>query len=286
MLILSVIPIKMKLTRKYRNMKSRLAHIAMGLALVLCSCTTSKTSLTYFENIKGIESGELSKMEYGVELVPDDELLITVTSLFPQATAGYNLPLANPATQEVLLNQTQPQQQTYIVDKNGDIDFPILGRMHVEGLTTRQLKEELVKKISQDVDDPIVKVELVNFRVNVMGEVKNPGAVKVSRERYSLLDALADAGDLTEYGERENVLLIREEDGKVEYHRLNLNDAAVLSSPYFYLQQNDAIYVEPNKIRKDNSKYNQNNAYKISVISTIVSACSVIASLVIALTVK
>ena len=131
-----------------------------------------------------------------------------------------------------------------------------------------------------------MRVQLVNFRINVLGEVKNPGAISVKKERYSLLDALADAGDLTEYGERSNVMLIREVDGKRIYHRLNLNNSEVLSSPYFYLQQNDVVYVEPNEIRRENAKYNQNNSYKISVVSTIVSACSVIASLIIALTVK
>ena len=143
-----------------------------------------------------------------------------------------------------------------------------------------------MKRISETVDDPIVRVQLVDFRVNVLGEVKKPGAVLVNKERYSILDALADANDLTEYGERSNVLLIREIDGKRIYQRLNLNSSDILTSPYFYLQQNDVVYVEPNEIRRENAKYNQNNAYKISVVSTIVSACSVIASLIIALTVK
>jgi polysaccharide export outer membrane protein len=101
-----------------------------------------------------------------------------------------------------------------------------------------------------------------------------------------VLDALSAAGDLTVYGERENVLIIREENGKRTAHRLNLNSSEVFTSPYFYLQQNDYVYVSPNKIRKDNSKYNQNNAFKLSVVSTVVSGCSVIASLVIALAIK
>ena len=110
-----------------------------------------------------------------------------------------------------------------------------------------------------------------------------------NRVRYPclpILDALTAVGDLTEYGERSNVLVIREEDGKRVAHRLNLNSADILTSPYFYLKQNDYVYVQPNEIRSDNSKYNQNNAYKVTVISTVVSAASVIASLVIALTVK
>lgn len=257
-----------------------------AVAMMLVSCSTSTTSLTYFEDIKGVESGVLPSDSYDVKIIPDDELFISVTSFIPSATAAYNLPLSNPATREDMQITTQPQQQCYIVDKNGDIMFPVLGRIHVAGLSTQELTKELEKRIGENVDDPVVRVELMNFRVNVLGEVKNPGAVSVKRERYTLLDALADAGDLTEYGERENVLLIREENGERTYHHLNLNDSKTMTSPYFYLKQNDVVYVEPNKIRKDNSKYNQNNAYKISVISTIVSACSVIASLVIALTVK
>ena len=158
--------------------------------------------------------------------------------------------------------------------------------MHVAGLSTQELTKELETRISKDVENPIVRVQLVNFRINVLGEVKKPGAISVNKERYSILDALADAGDLTEYGERSNVLLIREVDGKRIYHRLNLNNSEVLSSSYFYLQQNDVVYVEPNEIRRENAKYNQNNSFKISVVSTIVSACSVIASLIIALAVK
>ena len=153
-------------------------------------------------------------------------------------------------------------------------------------MTTQQLTADLVDRISAEVADPMVRVELVNFRVNILGEVARPGSFNVDRERYSVLDALADAGDLTPYGERSNVLLIREENGKRVCHSLDLNDSKLLESPYFYLKQNDAIVVQPNKIRQDNSKYNQNNAYKLSVISTVVSACSIIASLVIALAVK
>jgi polysaccharide export outer membrane protein len=164
--------------------------------------------------------------------------------------------------------------------------MPILGKVHVEGKTTNEIRDMLVKEISKDVKDPFVDVTIVGFKVNVLGEVKDPGTKIVTKERYSILDALADAKDLTEYGKRENVLLIREEGGTKKVVRLNLNDAKLLESSYFYLQQNDAIYVEANTIKQENSKYNQNNGFKLSVVSTIVSACSVIASLIIALVVK
>lgn len=120
-----------------------------------------------------------------------------------------------------------------------------------------------------------------------MGEVASPGARLVNRERYSILDALADAGDITPYGERKNVLLIREENGERVYHRLDLNDSeSTLNSPYFYLRQNDVIYVEPNKIRQANAKVDQDKSFKLSMTSVIVSAASVVASLIIALFAK
>lgn len=269
------------------NMKQRLLYAVMAMAVVLSSCnTTYNTTLPYFEDIKTSQSGEMPDGDYSIKIIPDDELLITVTSRVPSASAMYNVPLANPATRDVIANMSQPQQQTYIVDTNGDIDFPVLGRLHVAGMTTQELKDDLVKRISVNVAEPIVRVQLVNFRINVLGDVRNPGAIAVKKERYSILDALADVGDLTQYGERNNVLLIREEDGKKIYQRFDLNSSDILKSPYFYLKQNDVIYVEPNEIRKENAKYNQYSSYKISVISTIVSASSVIASLIIALTVK
>ena len=153
-------------------------------------------------------------------------------------------------------------------------------------MTVEALQEELTKRISEDVDDPLVTVQLINFRVVVGGEVRQPRSIQITRSRYSILDALADAGDLTEYGERSNVLLVRDENGERKFVHLDLNSSETLASPYFFLRQNDYIYVEPNKVRQANSKYNQNNSFKLTVISTVVSAASVIASLVIALTVK
>lgn len=251
------------------------------------SCSTSKESLTYFENADSLMLADgIGSNKYGVKIVPDDELKIVVTSQIPEATAAYNLPLANYADRSRVESSSTQSIQTYVVDKEGNITMPIIGKIHVEGKTTDEIAELIREQVSKDVNDPYVLVQLQSFKVNVLGEVKSPGTRSVKTERYSILDALAASGDLTQYGKRENILLIREENGVKKYVRLNLNDVKLLESPYFYLQQNDVIYVEPNKIKKDNSKYNQNNSYKMTVISTIVSACSVIASLVIALTVK
>ncbi len=267
---------------------SRFTNISLFLLIMslMVSCTSSRTSLTYFEDLKGQQSGTLSSADYDIKVIPDDELFIVVSSLVPEATAEFNLPTVNPAVRGNVGTPSQQSQITYLVDKAGDINFPGLGTLHVGGLTTAQIASIITKKVSETVEDPYVKVQLVNFKVNVLGEVARPGTIEVDTERYSLLDALAAAGDLTPYGERENILLIREENGQKHFHHLNLNDAATLSSPYFYLQQNDVIYVEPNKIRHDNSKYNQNNSYKLSVVSAVVSAVSVVASLCIALFIK
>ena len=259
-----------------------------SILLALTSSCSNKTSpLTYFKDINELHSEVQQQAVPLPKLAPDDELFITVTSLEPAAAAPFNLAQTNPGLREELdESAATPKQQTFVVNSRGELKFPQLGRIHVAGMTTEQLCDMLTERISQSVEDPLVIVELVNFRVNVLGEVKKPGAVKVMRQRYSVLDALADAGDMTEFGERSNVLLIRENGGKQERIRLDLNSSEVLTSPYFYLQPNDYIYVEPNKIRQDNSRYNMNNSYKLTVVSTIVSAASVIASLIIALTVK
>lgn len=256
-----------------------------SVIFLLCSCKS--TDLSYFSDLKDSQYGTIGNLDYEIRLEPTDELLITVTSEIPEATLIYNLPVTNPAFKsELTIGTTQAKQQTYIVDNNGYINFPVLGKIHVQGMTTAQLTEELTRKIAETAESPYVRVELVNFKVKVLGEVLKPGVVEVKKEKFSILDALAEAGDMTVYGRRDNVLIVREENGAKTYHRLNLNDSKTLESPYFYLKQNDAVYVEPGSSRSGQADYNQNNSYKVSVVSAIVSGVSVIASLVIALAIK
>lgn len=258
------------------------------LCMVVVSCTTTKdNNLAYFKDLAASAAGTLPEgLEREIRLVPDNELAISISSAQPEATAMYNVPLGNPATRGVISTQGQPRLLTYIIDRQGNIELPVIGTLHVQGLTTSEVTDIIKKRVSENVHDPYVRVELLGFHVNVMGEVKSPHRIYVQSQRYSVLDALAEAGDLTEFAKRDAVTVIREQNGQKTYQRLNLADSQIFSSPYFYLQQNDVVYVEPNTIKIDNSKYNQNNAFKLSVISTVVSAASVIASLVIALTVK
>lgn len=261
----------------------------LPLLALLCSCKTHENLAYFSTNTPPLEQA-VANTDWKLKIVPDDELAITVTSEVPEATAIYNLPTVNPSTDKLSAKAVKErglsatsQIQTYIVDKEGNIKFPHLGTIHVAGMTTTQLAEDLTRRIAEDVEAPYVRVELYNFKVNVLGEVQKPGLVHIPSERFTILDALAEAGDLTIFGRRDNVTLVREQDGKITYHRINLNDAKLFESPYYYLQQNDAIYVEPTEARKGQAEYNQNNAYKISVVSAIVSGCSVIASLIIAL---
>lgn len=203
--------------------------MAAAVAGMFASCSSSKTVLPYFTDISTVSEGSFAVADYAPDIKPDDELIITVSSVSPEATAIYNLPLTNPATTTELFKASTPQQQTYVVDSKGDINFPILGKIHVAGMTIEQLQDELTKRISNDVEDPHVMVALANFRVVVAGEVKEPHSIAVTRNRYSILDALSDAGDLTEYGERSNVLLVREENGERKFIHLDLNSSDLLS---------------------------------------------------------
>ena len=256
--------------------------------LATASCSTNKdNTLSYFSKLGESVSGELPQGgDYSIRLAPDDELEVTISSAVPSATAMYNPPVVNIQTRGELNPETARRVRTYIVDHNGNIELPVIGRLAVEGKTPAEVEQMVADRVKADVKDAYVSVRLAGFFVNVMGEVKTPQRIQVKTERFTVLDALAAAGDMTEFGQRGTVLVIREKDGRQTYNRLDMTSTDLFASPYYYLKQNDVVYVEPNGIRVDNSKYNQNNSYKLSVISTIVSATSVIASLVIALAVK
>lgn len=265
--------------------KIHLLTLFAAVLLLAAGCSSKRTALPYFQDLTAVE-GQLATMPYQSTIQPDDELQISITSSDPSATSIFNQPEINPATKALLSTNSSPRMLTYIVSPEGYINLPTIGRLYVVGKTVEELQQEITDIVKRSVVDPQVSVVLVNFTVVVAGEVKQPATIQVPRNRFTILEALSAAGDMTEYGERSNVLLIRETNGEREYVRLNLNQSDVLNSPYYYLQPNDYIYVSPNNVRQENSKYNQNNGFKLNVISTIVSASSVIASLVIALTVK
>lgn len=267
------------------NKPIAIAFIAL-IALLLSGCASNKPDLAYFQDLTAAE-GKLATADYTTTIQTENRLVIVVNSEVPEATAIFNQPYINAVAPGVTTANLTAAMQEYVVDNKGDIDFPKLGKIHVAGMTTYELKDYLIKRISEYVKNPMVTVTLQGYRIVVMGEVNTPQTIETSADRFSILDALAAAGDLTEYARRDNIIVMRRTaDNQIEYHKVDLHDSGLVSSPFFWLQNNDVVLVSPNRIKEDNSKYNSNNAYKLSVISTCVGMASAIVSLVIALCIK
>lgn len=246
------------------------------LGLFLGSCGSSK-HIAYFQNADQI-SYDASKGLFDAKIMPKDLLTITVSTTDPKAAMPFNLAITNTLSATGTLSSGAGTLQTYLVDNNGFIKFPVVGDIKVEGLTKRQCEDLIRQKIMPfmaSTENPIITVRMASFKVSVTGEVKSPGIFYVDQEKISVLEALARAGDLTIYGKRENVLLIREDaTGQKSVHRLNLNDANLINSPYYYLQQNDVLYVEPNSVQAKNSAIGSSTTIWFSVVSILTSVAS------------
>lgn len=246
------------------------------LLLLLSSCKTPK-DVVYFQDAGNYKAYENVK-KYEVYIHQDDLLAIMVNSQATEAALPFNLPMAS----YYIGGDNYGQQRIlgYLVDKDGTIDFPILGELQVEGLTRNQLRDLIKEKLKAGgfLKDPIVTINFLNFKISVQGEVNRPGSFNVIGERITLLEALSMAEDLTIYGRRDRVAVIREFKGKrtILYH--DLSNTELFKSPCYYLQQNDIVYVEPNKRRIQQSNINQNNSVSIwlSIVSVLLTATSVI----------
>lgn len=256
-----------------------LNYFLLCLVTLFMSCSAPKEVL-YLQDITSLKEENIDK-NYEVIIHKDDLLAILVNSKDPELAMPFNMPMVT----YQIGSTTSGQQRLlgYLVDQNGDIDFPILGRLHVEGLTRMQVTELIKQKlISEDlIKDPIVTVQFLNFKVSVMGEVARPGTFDISGDRITLLEALSMAGDLTIYGRRDRVAVIREKDGKrrILYHDLRSSD--IFQSPCYYLQQNDIVYVEPNKAKTGQSRINSNNSVGVwlSAVSVLASITSLIVTM-------
>lgn len=258
------------------------------LLLLLASCSSSKQNIVLMSDTQGATTGKLPLRAPELIVQPDDELAITVTAEVPQAAAPYNLPLNVTSTKTDLTSSSFEMRrlQTYRVNKEGDINFPILGKLHVSGLTTSGIADMLVKRISENVENPVVVVELMNFQVKVTGDVKKPQIVPSTKEQMTVIDAIAAAEDINVTGRRDNVLVIREINGETVYHRIDLTNSKTWDPEFYYLRQNDVVYVEPGPARIDELTYNQRRSFNVTLASVIVSSCSVLVSMVIALAIK
>ncbi|WP_022824125.1 polysaccharide biosynthesis/export family protein [Hymenobacter norwichensis] len=242
--------------------------------LVASSCGSSR-SLVYFKDLeKSPNYTEEVKNKVNPKIQPDDLLTITVSSLNPESNVLFNngvLQTIGGTSSGVATGRTN---EGYLVDKDGSINFPVLGNVKLGGLTKEEATSKMVAEISKSVKNPIVNIKLINFRITVLGEVNRPSTFIVPSERVNLLEAIGLAGDLTAYGKRENVLIIRETNSIRSTFRINLTSKEALNSPSFYLQQNDVVYVEPAKIKSlqsgDSSFYIPLVSLGISVITALI----------------
>jgi len=261
--------------------KTFIALLQLMALLLATSCTSTK-QVAYFQNIDSLDLSA-SRMLYDARIMPKDQLTITVLTTDPEASKPFNLAVSNQITTTGQLYSGSNTLMPYLVDNEGCIDFPVIGRLHVGGLTKNECQDLIRSKVMpymQADERPVVTVRMSSFRVVVQGEVTKPGVVQVSTEKMSLLEALAQAGDLTIYGKRTNVLLIREDaNGQKSQHRIDLTDANFINSPYYYVQQNDIIYVEPNKAKARNSDIGQSTTLIFSITSTLISIASLIVNI-------
>ena len=240
---------------------SRLFLIHILIVLFFASCATSRQAV-YFNNVPDELVDNLNP-DIEQKIAPNDILSIVVTSLNPDASLIFNNGSSSNST----------QAPGYLVDQDGNIQFPVLGKLQVAGITKKQLTENLRNSLIEKklLIDPVVAIRYLNFRVTVLGEVLRPTVVIVPNEKISLLEALGMAGDLTIYGRRDNVTLIRDENGKRLIKRINLNSGEIFDSPYYYLKSNDIIYVEPNKTKIQNASPLRQN------LPAILSGLSIVA---------
>lgn len=251
------------------------------LLLVLASCASRKEML-YYQGIS--EAVKADTLTYSPMLKQDDLLLIAVSAPNPEAAKDFNLSpfeispdrtIITPLPDQVAV---QRRYQTYLIDNKGYIEFPVLGSLKLGGLTKNEALTYIKNKLKPYINEPIVNLRILNFKVTVQGEVGRPGTFNINTERITLPEALSMAGDLTINGKRENILIIREIEGKKSYHFVDLTKADFINSPFYYLSQNDVIYVEPNKTKLNSSAVGPNLTIGISALSLVVT--------ILALTIK
>jgi polysaccharide export outer membrane protein len=218
----------------------KISLVILIVALFFNSCVTTEKAV-YFNNI---QNKEFAETNVAPVIQKSDILSISVSSLNAEATIIFNTPNQNG-------NNSNPQVTGYLVNSDGIILFPILGKIKVQGLTEKDFSENLAATLVEKklLVDPIVNVRIINFKVTVLGEVAKPTVVQVPNEKISMLEAIGMAGDMTLYAKRDNVLLIRVENGKKITRRIDLNSPNFLESPFYYLKTNDIVYVEPNKAK-------------------------------------
>lgn len=243
------------------------------IAILIFSSCGSRKNMVYLQedstHITNIYEQNVPKIQ------PSDILTIVVTAADPKVTAPFN-PVNSMGTASISQQTDLALRPTYTVDSEGYVFLPILGKVHLAGMTRIEAIEKIRTELIQYIKDPGVNINFNNFRISVLGEVARPGSFILPTERVTILEALGMAGDLTIRGVRQNVMLIREVNGQKTVNRLDLTKRNVLNSPYYYLAQNDVIYVEPNKAQINNSKLGSNTNVIISIAGLLITVISVL----------
>ena len=232
----------------------------------IIACVPAK-EIAYFQQIEEVAMSD-TLINYDTKIKVGDLLTINVAALDAEASLPFNIVES--------MSGGSVRALPYLVNTVGELSFPILGNIKVKGLTTKELTDTLVVKLSEFIINPVVNIRLINFKITVLGEVKSPGTYTIPNERVSIIEAIGMAGDLTIQGKRSNVLLVREQQGKRVKIPIDLTNEQLLNSPYYYLVQNDVIYIEPNKAKRNSSAVGANTGVILSSISTLISIIAIL----------
>ncbi len=245
----------------------------LSIALIATSCV-SKKKVLYLQDIEQIVDNP-ANTNYNISIRSNDLLTINISALNPEAVAPFNQPLVARTSLDGTVQSAQ-QLQTYLVSVDGTIEFPLVGTVKIAGLTRTEATEKIKELVSEYVKEPIVNIRILNFKVSVLGEVQRPGTFTINDERITILEALGLSGDMTIFGDRKNVKVIREINGVKSYGELDFTSASIIDSPFYYLQQNDVVIVSPNQAQIQSSSFNRNTSVFISIAGIIISVISVL----------
>jgi polysaccharide export outer membrane protein len=250
--------------------------VIAGLITLLTSCGSSKDIL-YFQGTSNVSDSTYRDLSnYEIRIMPNDNLLITVSALNPEVIEPFNTinlsrgSYSSPNTIEL---------QGYLVDEEGFINFPVVGKLHLAGLTKAEAVNLIQNKVAVYIESATVNIRFLNYKISILGEVNRPGTYVVNDERISIPDALAKAGDMTIYGQRRDVLICRVEEGVKKFYHVDITSPEIFFSEAYYLQQNDVVYVLPNKSKVMSSTYNPMLSTIISGAGLLVSIATFIATL-------
>lgn len=251
------------------------------LALLVSSCASQKRAW-YLQDANPFTPEQIAESGQ-IRIKPLDRLTVVVNSKDPELAVPFNSSTSLSSVTGVASYSSATNQSLQIrtVDENGMLDMPVIGKIDCKGKTRSELAQAIADKIVEGgyINDPSVNVQFADMKISVIGEVARPGQYDVTRDKISIFDALAMAGDLTIYGQRENVALIREENGMRTVHYFDLKNPDILTSPYFYLQQDDVVYVTPNKYKAQAGEINQNRSFYISLVSVAVSVATLLVTI-------